>query len=169
MNYLAKSLGREFTINLIEKSKDQIEAQINGESIPVQLTEIDGSNLYSIMVGNKSYEMEIRRNESGIVLQYRGETFECFVEDERTARLKNVAGKLSSPILAKEILAPMPGLIVTIGVESGQSVKKGDGILIIEAMKMENEIKAPFDSIIKEIKVKEKQVVEKNQVLVLFE
>jgi len=169
MNYIAKSLGREFAIKLIEKGKEQIEAQIDGESIPIQLSQIDGSNLYSILVGNKSYEMEVQRNETGIVLHYRGETFECFVEDERTTRLKTTMGKTSSPILVKEILAPMPGLIVAIEVEAGQTVKKGNGLLIIEAMKMENEIKAPCEATIKEIKIKEKQVVDKNQVLVLLE
>jgi biotin carboxyl carrier protein len=169
MNYIAKSLGREFIINLIEKSKGQFEAQINGESLLLKLSEIDGSNLYSILVGNKSYEMEIRRNETGIVLHYRGESFECFVEDERTARLKNAMRKLSSPNLAKEILAPMPGLIVAIEVVPGQAIKKGDGLMIIEAMKMENEISAAFEATIKEIKVKEKQAVDKNQVLILLE
>jgi len=67
-----------------------------------------------------------------------------------------------------DIKAPMPGLILDIKVQPGQEIKKGDTLLILEAMKMENILKAPGDGIVKEIKVSVKQNVEKNQVLILF-
>ncbi len=63
----------------------------------------------------------------------------------------------------------MPGLVVKVEVEPGQKINKGDGLLIVEAMKMENEIKAQSPGVIKEIKVKPGQPVEKNQILVVFE
>lgn len=69
---------------------------------------------------------------------------------------------------AKDIKAPMPGLILELKVKAGDEVKKGDVVLILEAMKMENIIKAPGDGIIKSIKVNLKQSVEKNQVLIQF-
>ena len=67
-----------------------------------------------------------------------------------------------------EIKAPMPGLILDIKVEVGQEVKKGDPILILEAMKMENILKSPGDGIVKAIKVKVKDNVEKGQLLLEF-
>jgi biotin carboxyl carrier protein len=68
----------------------------------------------------------------------------------------------------KEIKAPMPGLILDLKVAPGDVVKKGDVVLILEAMKMENSIKSPGDGVVKEVKVSLKQSVEKNQVLIQF-
>ena len=102
-------------------------------------------------------------------MYYNGMALESNVEDERMALLKKSMSQSSVNVVDKLIKAPMPGLIVAIEVETGQHIKKGDGVIIIEAMKMENEIKAPYDAIIKEINIVEKQAVEKNQVLVIFE
>ena len=68
----------------------------------------------------------------------------------------------------KEIKAPMPGLILDLKVKPGDMVKKGDIILVLEAMKMENIIKSPGEGIVKEVKVSLRQSVEKNQVLIQF-
>jgi biotin carboxyl carrier protein len=62
----------------------------------------------------------------------------------------------------------MPGLVLKIMVEPGQEVSKGDGLLILEAMKMENIIKAPTDGVVKSIEVEQSNAVEKNQVLIKF-
>ena len=68
----------------------------------------------------------------------------------------------------KEIKAPMPGLILDLKVAPGDVVKKGDVVLILEAMKMENSIKSPGDGLVKAVNVSLKQSVEKNQVLTQF-
>jgi len=167
MNYIAKIQNKEYQINLEDRG-DQVVATINGETIPIQLNEIDGNHVYSALVGNRSMEIEIRRNEVGYLIFHKGNTLEYLVEDERMARLKKSMGQAVTHVIEKDLKAPMPGLVVSIEVKAGQIVKKGDGLIIIEAMKMENEIKAPFDCTIKEIKVQERQAVEKGQVLVVF-
>jgi len=167
MNYIAKIANKEFKINLEDRG-DQIVAIINGETIPIQLNEIDGSHVYSAFVANRSLELEIRRNEAGYQIFHKGNTLEYLVEDERTARLKQSMNQAVSQKIDKELKAPMPGLVVAIEVKPAQKLRKGDGLIIIEAMKMENEIKAPFDCVVKEIKVQKKQAVEKGQVLVVF-
>jgi biotin carboxyl carrier protein len=68
----------------------------------------------------------------------------------------------------KDIKAPMPGLILNIMVEEGKEVKKGDPLLILEAMKMENVIKSPSDGVVKSIKTQKGKSVEKNQILIEF-
>jgi len=167
MNYIAKIADREFNINLEDRG-DQVVAIINGKTIPIQLNEIDGSHVYSALIGNRSLEIEIRRNEAGYQIFHKGTTLEYLVEDERTARLKQSMNQAVAHKIDRQLKAPMPGMVVAIEVEPGQKVKKGSGIVIIEAMKMENEIKAPFDCVVKEIKVQEKQTVDKGQVLVVF-
>jgi len=167
MNYIVKFEDKEFKIEL-EDRDNQVVAKINGEIIPIQISEINGSHIYSVLIGNHSLEIEVRRNEAGYQILHQGNTLEYFVEDERMARLKHTMDQTVTQSIEKELKAPMPGLIISIEVKSGQHVKKGDGLIVIEAMKMENEIKAPFDCTIKEIKIKERQAVEKNQVLVVF-
>lgn len=167
MNYIAKIQDKEFRINLEDRG-DHVVAVINGKTIPIQLHEINGSHIYYALVGNRSIEIEIRRNEVGYLIFHQGSSLEFVVEDERTARLKKSMSPSVSQKAEKDLKAPMPGLIVAIEVKPGQQLKKGDGLLIIEAMKMENEIKAPFDCVVKEIKVQERQAVEKGQVLVVF-
>lgn len=68
-----------------------------------------------------------------------------------------------------QIKSPMPGMVLDILVRPGQKLAKGDPVLVLEAMKMENVFKAPEDSVVKEIKVKEKTVVEKGQILIALE
>lgn len=167
MNYIAKVANKEFEINL-EDCGNEVVAIVDGETIPIQLNQIDGDHVYSAIIGNRSMEIEIRRNETSYLIFHKGNTLEYLVEDERTARLKKSMNQAVSHKTEKELKAPMPGLVVAIEVKPGQQLKKGDGLLIIEAMKMENEIKAPFDCTIKEIKVQERQAVERGQVLVVF-
>ncbi len=69
----------------------------------------------------------------------------------------------------EEVLAPMPGNIIEVMVNVGDEVKEDDELLILEAMKMENPICAPTDGTVKEIKVKEKDIVEADQLLMVIE
>ena len=167
MNYIAKIQDKEFLINL-EDRDGQMVAIINGKGIPVQLNEIDGSQVYSALIGTRSLEIEIKRNEVSYVISHKGNSLEYVVQDERNARLKKMMNQAVAHKFDRELKAPMPGLVVAIEVKPGQKLEKGDELIIIEAMKMENSIKAPFDCTIKEIKVQEMQVVEKGQVLVVF-
>jgi biotin carboxyl carrier protein len=68
-----------------------------------------------------------------------------------------------------DVKSPMPGLVLEVNVAPGAEVKKGDSLVILEAMKMENVIKSPADGIIKEVFVKPTEAVEKNVVLISFE
>jgi biotin carboxyl carrier protein len=70
---------------------------------------------------------------------------------------------------ANVVKAPMPGLVLRVQVKVGDAVKKGDALLVLEAMKMENVIKAEGEGIVKAIKVNEKQAVEKNTLLIEME
>ena len=168
MKYLATISEREFNITLQNRG-EVLEVNIGGETIPVELIRIGGTNSYSLLMNNQSFDVEITKNETSYLVHHRGKTHKCYVEDERLARLRSIIKQKASTHLENEIKSPMPGLVVAIEVKVGQRVKAGEGVLIVEAMKMENEIKAPNDAIIKEIKIKPKQIVEMNQTLVLLQ
>jgi biotin carboxyl carrier protein len=82
--------------------------------------------------------------------------------------LEQLGMQQSSVRKINQLKAPMPGLVVRILVEEGQSIKAGEPLLVLEAMKMENVFKAPADVVIKQIKVSEKQAVEKNTEMITF-
>jgi len=98
-----------------------------------------------------------------------GETFEVTIKDALDQKLEQMGFGTSAGKQVKEIKAPMPGLVLEVGVIDGQAVKEGERILILEAMKMENSILIHADATIKKVKVKAGQAVEKGQVLVELE
>jgi biotin carboxyl carrier protein len=102
------------------------------------------------------------------VLKINGQRIELQAKD-RFDRLLDRMG-LSSATVAKvnEVKAPMPGLIVDIRVQPGQAVQKGDPLLVLEAMKMENILKAPADGVVSSVKVDLRTNVTKGQVLIQF-
>jgi biotin carboxyl carrier protein len=104
-----------------------------------------------------------------LTIAIEGEVYQVEIADELDQRLEKMGFGAVSGKQVKEIKAPMPGLVLEIGVISGQHVRHGDKLLILEAMKMENSIMIHADATIKNIKVEPGQAVEKGQVLVELE
>jgi biotin carboxyl carrier protein len=98
-----------------------------------------------------------------------GVSYQVALENEFDVLLKKLGMDKLAGNKINNLKAPMPGLVLRLIVEPGATVKKGDPILVLEAMKMENIIKAVGDGVVKKINVSEKIAVEKNQVLVEFE
>src|SRR5690606_7443667 len=101
-----------------------------------------------------------------MVVEVDGENFEVAIHDQLDQMLAEMGFNKASAKIINEIRAPMPGLVLEISVEEGQEIKKGDRIIILEAMKMENSILINADASIKKIHVKPGQPVDKGQVLV---
>ena len=97
-----------------------------------------------------------------------GKKFKFVVKDKYDELLKSLGMDNLATTKVANLKAPMPGLVINIAIEVGQTVQKGDALLILEAMKMENVIKSPTDGVIKSILVKKGDAVEKNQVLLNF-
>ena len=90
------------------------------------------------------------------------------MEDEQSREIRVLVEKSKQSISEFTISAPIPGLITKVKVNEGDKIKQSDGVLILEAMKMENEIKSESEGIIKKILVKEGMTVEKDQELIVI-
>ena len=132
----------------------------------MDLTSIDQSTAYSLLLNNDSFEVLINEDNGGYQVLLLGHLFNVCVEDERVRRLAQAARGFmpgSGEILIK---APMPGLIVAVPCAEGQTVKKGEVLIVLESMKMENELKAPRDGTVSAVRVTSRQSVEQNQLLI---
>ncbi|RDV15239.1 acetyl-CoA carboxylase biotin carboxyl carrier protein subunit [Pontibacter diazotrophicus] len=130
-----------------------------------------GPHTYHIIKDARSYTAELvsaNYEEKTFTFKINGITQTVSVKDRFDLLLDKLGMSDANAKKVNDVKAPMPGLILEIKVKPGQEVKKGDPIMILEAMKMENILKSPGDGVVKEVKVEEKQNVEKNQVLILF-
>jgi biotin carboxyl carrier protein len=143
---------------------------LNGELFNWDISPI-GPNTYHIIKDARSYTAELvsaNYQEKTFTFKINGAVQTVSVKDRFDLLLDKLGMSNANAHKVNDVKAPMPGLILDIKVQPGQEVKKGDPIMILEAMKMENIIKSPGDGVVKEVKVQVKQNVEKNQVLIQF-
>jgi biotin carboxyl carrier protein len=130
-----------------------------------------GNGRFQIIKENLVYNADVVEHDSKkkeIKLKLNGKLMTIKVKNELDTLLSKLGMDKLQSVQIKDIKAPMPGLIIDIKVSAGQLVKKGEPILILEAMKMENILKAPMDVDIKSIEVKKGESVNKNQILIKF-
>lgn len=155
--------GKEYRI-----TRDETGAwSIDGEAVDVlRITEHNGVFL---RIGSRIYDVSTLRwdeDDRRYSVHLGGHHFSVEVEDERDALLQAYGGEKATKLHAAVIRSPMPGRIARIFVREGELIEAGQGVLILEAMKMENEIKAPAAGIVKAVRVAEADAVEKNTVLI---
>lgn len=168
--------GKEYRVG-IERADGKIAVSVDGRRHIVDLAELNGGSAslttsgsaFSVLLDSKSYDLEVKESEKGLSVFALGQHFDLTVEEEETHRARVLSGGGQQTAKEKEVRAPMSGLIVKVEVGVGQKVSPGDGLLVMEAMKMENEIKAKGAGVIKAIKVAERQPVDQGQVLITFE
>lgn len=154
--------------HLVEKNDGFF--QVNGQKLGWDIQWL-GEGKIHLIKGNESIEAELidwDRETKSMRIRLGHQTATIQLKDRFDLLLEKMGMLAAGSGALKEIKAPMPGLILDLKVKPGDEVKKGDVVLILEAMKMENIIKAPGDGVVKEVKVNLKQSVEKNQVLIQF-
>jgi len=142
--------------------------EMDGQSTTVDMTSIKDRSHLSLLIGNHSYEATIDRDGEFYLVFVCGEEFRVLVEDEKVKKLVGTR-RPHEDELDMSIHAPMPGIVASIDVSKGDAVKKGNCLLVLEAMKMRNEIKSLRDGVIKDILVQTGQTVAKGSVLLTYE
>lgn len=153
-----------------EIKADQEQLQVNGEEINLDRTALNANNAH-VLYKNKSYNVEVvafDAAEKTATIKVNGCNYVVQVKDQFDQLLKQLGLDSLATSKILQVKAPMPGLVLNVLVAEGDEVKKGDNLLILEAMKMENIIKSPTDGTIKQVTVKKGDKVEKNELLVSF-
>lgn len=161
MKYVTTINGQEYLVEILDEHRVRIGEQI----YQVDFTSVSDQPMYSILIDGKSFEAYVFPEEDEWNVVLRGSLYSVLVEDEREKRLRAAAG--GNVVLTGDtpVKAPMPGLVIAVHVEDGQTVSKGDTLVILESMKMQNELLAPRDGLITRMQVETGQSVERHQLL----
>jgi pyruvate carboxylase subunit B len=165
MRYFVTLADRTFEIDLTGATPT-----IDGEPVRAELAAVPGTAVRSLLLDDRSIPLIARpgAKEGQWDLAVRGHRLNVSVVDERTRAIREMTGTVDESA-EKTLTAPMPGLVVRIEVEVGDRVAAGQGIVIVEAMKMENELKAPADGVVASVAVAPGQTVEKGALLLTLE
>ena len=130
-----------------------------------------GPGEYSLIHEGRSMRvlvLKVDKEQSTVRLRIGGHTYTAQIQDEES-RLMEALGLEKAVLKVREVKAPMPGLVIDVLVKPGDTVTKDDPLLVLEAMKMENVLKAPGDGVVASVPAEKGKAVEKGQLLVGFE
>ncbi len=163
MKYVTKVGEHAFEIEIEERGT----VLVDGQPLAVDLRSIVPGRLYSLLLDNVSFESFVEGGQgSHFQVLLRGNLHHVQVEDERTIRLAHGLAGFTPDSGEIPIVAPMPGLVVSVPVEAGQAVVEGEILVILESMKMDNELRAPREGRVARIHVEAGDSVEGRQRLV---
>jgi pyruvate carboxylase subunit B len=164
----------KYVVTLLDRT---VEVEVDGEHVTIDGTVVTAS--LGLMAGTPVRQLLLDGRAEALgseslgagrwAVTRRGERTEIDVIDERTRHIRTLTGASDRPRGPAALKAPMPGLVVRIQVQAGQVVAAGAGVVVLEAMKMENELRAPTASTVRAVRVSQGEAVEKGQVLVEFD
>jgi biotin carboxyl carrier protein len=161
VKYITTIGESDFAVEVLDKHH----VSVNGTIMEVDFENISGQPVYSLVIDGKSYEAYVYEGEEEWQVLLLGQQYPAQVEDEREKRLRSTAGGTVSESGEFHLKAPMPGLVVAVPVQEDQQVAKGEVLVILESMKMQNELKSPRAGRVTRLKVKAGDAVEQRQTL----
>src|SRR5439155_12633532 len=165
MRYQTTAGDRTFAI-AVERREERLVVTVDGREHWADLRWIAGQERYSLILDGASYEIFVEDRGETKRVYIEGQPFDVKAQDERLAALQAVARRPVERDLSTRVTAPMPGAVIELNVEVGQAVEAGRPLLLIEAMKMHNEVRAPRAGVVEAIAVGVGQRVERDQHLV---
>ena len=166
MKYVVDVAGRSVEVEL-----DGDRVRVEGIDVAASLTELTGTPVALLTLGDSVRRVVVTRDSARgrYVLSLDGRRYEVEALDERTRAIRQLSSAAAGPKGPAPLVAPMPGLIVRVHVEVGASVEPGQGLVVMEAMKMENELRSASAGVVKAIRVVPGTAVERGTVLVELE
>ena len=166
MKYVVELAGRSLEVEL-----DGEQVTVNGTVLSASLSELAGTPVAVLSLGDSVHRVVVTRDSARgrYVLSLDGRRYEVEALDERTRAIRQLSSSTSGPKGPAPLVAPMPGLIVRVSVEVGARVQPGQGLVVMEAMKMENELRSSSAGVVKAIRAAPGTAVERGAVLVELE
>ena len=166
MGKRVKVSGSEFLTEF--EDDDKKNGTINGKPFTWDVSKIS-ENVYHVIKDHRSFNVEVLPVVEGqLQIKVNGNIYDTETIDKFDELLKRLGMEKGGAGKVNELKAPMPGLVLEINVKPGDQLQKGDRVLVLEAMKMENVIKAPADVTVASIEVEKGKTVDKNQVMIRF-
>ena len=157
--------------DILEVVVDGEHVTIDGTKVVARLEDIPGTPLQLLTVGDRQETLYVRRgaDRTAFDLSVGGFRFPLEALDERTRAIRELSGASAKAGGPRHLNAPMPGLIVRVAVKEGDAVRAGQGLVVMEAMKMENELRAASDGVVKRVAAIPGTAVEKGTLLLEME
>lgn len=163
MKYIVEVNNQNYEVEINQDNQ----IVLNGEPRVVDFYQGASHGVFSLIIDNQSYEAIVEERDGKYHVLILGSLYEVDVEDERARRLAAASGSLKGGTGDSSVRSPMPGLIVDIPLQEGDEVEQGQTVVILESMKMQNELKAPQSGVISKVNVAVGDNVEQNKVLVI--
>ena len=166
MKYIVTVNGEDHEVLL-----DGAQASMDGEVSQAQVAELEGTPIRLLTIGDTVHRVVARRTgtRGSYDLWIDGHRFSVEALDERSRAIRELSRKSQGALGPAPLIAPMPGLVVRVNVAVGDSVQAGQGLVVMEAMKMENELRAPAAGTVRQVHATPGTAVEKGTVLIELE
>lgn len=161
MRYISEVDGLEFPVEIL----DEHHVRFGGDILEADLAAVSGESLYSLIVNGESFEGYVYPDEDGWQVLLLGQFYQVRVEDEREKHLRSAIQGVVRSGAEYVLKAPMPGLVISVLVTEGQVVDMGQTLVILESMKMQNNLRAPFAGKVARLRIQAGESVEQKQVL----
>ena len=167
-NWVVVLNGQEFPVR-VRADKGGSTVQVNGRALRVESDWRPGQSLGRLTVDGAPLTLKVDRIAAGLRLRTRGADIKAYVRRPRTAELARLMPEKAAPDTSKFLLCPMPGLVVRINVAAGDEVQEGQSLATVEAMKMENILRAERKGVVKSVNAEAGQSLRVDDVIMEFE
>ena len=166
MRYVVEVDGER---TVVELSGDAV--TVDGETVEARLVDVEGTPVSLLTIGSRVYRVVARRGDARgrYSISVDGRRFAVEALDERTRAIRDLSAASAAAAGPSPLVAPMPGLIVRVNVQPGDQVQAGQGLVVMEAMKMENELRTAAAGTVRAVLTRPGVAVEKGAVLVELE
>lgn len=166
MKYIVEIEGRTHEVEIRPDG-----VRLDGHLVEADLRADHGQHVFNLVLDGRSHTLRARRRDGrgAWEIEIAGRRHQVLALDERRRAIRDLAGPAAASHGAVEVTAPMPGLVIKVEVSQDEHVERGHGLIVIEAMKMENELKATLAGRVTEVRVAPGQAVDKGETLLVID